>query len=386
VEGGCIAQYSPTGHLLFVRGATLSAVPFDRSSGQITGTAVPIIEGVAVAPWIGGAHYAVGPDGTLILMSGSFARDRSSAVWVNRTGKSAPQRAWKAALQANRGSPDGSRALFDSPSPEGDDEVSVADLVRGTAIKLSDDPRDDFDATWTADGRTVIWAALQPARLPFMVMRPIDGTGSGEPLLLEPKVVAGTGPDAPSADSLAAHFPGSVSRNGVLAYTRASAAGASDIWTLSLEGNRKPQPFVASPAIEFGPEFSPDGKWIAYVSNESGTREIYVVRYPGPGARRRVTNGGGVSAAWSRDGRELFYQTSEGLMVVDVGTDPALAFGTPRLLLPGNFMIDSREDGARAYDVSPDGRRFLMLVAQRSATPPPTINVLIDWIAELRKR
>jgi len=384
-KGGAFGQYSPTGHLLFVRGGTLSAVPFDRSSHQITGTAVPIIEDLAVDAWIGGAHYAVAPDGALVLMSGSFPRVRHSAVWVDRRGQSVPAAGLEGSAPAQpRISPDGNRAVFDSPSPEGDDEVYVADLVRGTAIRLSDDPRDDFDATWTADGRSVIWCALPPARLPFMVMRATDGTGRGEPLLPEPQAIPATGPGGASVD-LAAQFPGSVSRGGVLAYTRASAAGASDIWTLSLEGDRKPQPFVASPAYEFGPEFSPDGKWVAYVSNESGDRDIYVVPYPGPGAKRRVTKGGGVSAAWSRDGRELFYQTREGLMVVDVRTDPALAFGTPRLLLRGNFIIDSREDGPRAYDVSPDGKKFLMLVSQPATTPAPAINVVLDWITELRK-
>jgi len=262
--------------------------------------------------------------------------------------------------------------LFDAKSPDGDDEVYVADLVRGTAMRLSDDPRDDFDAVWSHDGRRVIWTALPSARSPFLVMRSVDGAGPAEEVFPEPGM---------------AQFSGSVSQSGILAYTRATGSVA-DIWTVPLSGDRKGRPFMATAAREFGPEFSPNGKWIAYVAMESGARDVYVAPYPGPGAKRRVTNGGAASPVWSRDGRELYYQTYEGgLMAVSVTDGPDLVVGAPRRLFSGDYMIDARDDGPRAYDVSPDGKRFLMFVDERPAPlAPPSFQVLLNWAAALTSK
>ena len=136
---------------------------------------------------------------------------------------------------------------------------------------------------------------------------------------------------------------------------------------------------VTGSAREFGPEFSHDGNWIAYVSNESGANEIYVVPYPGPGGKIQVTNSGGMSPAWRRDGGELYYQTEAGLRAMAVTPGTQLKFGPPRLLFGGNFVMDSREDGPRGYDVAPDGKRFLMIQTSPAAAPPPTLEVLFNW-------
>jgi serine/threonine protein kinase len=370
LKGGAFAQYSSTGHLVFLRGDTLSAVAFDLRKKQVTGTPMPVVAGVAVDPWVGGAHYTVAPDGALLVVRGAFPEDRRSAVWVDRAGKTVPAAGVTGRLLRDpRITPDGARALFTARSPDGDEEVYLADLVRGTNVRLSGDPQDDFDAAWTPDGQRVVWTAFPAARLPFLVIQPADGSGKREEILQE---------------SGSAQFPGSVSPSGILAYTRASDTGTADIWTVPLEAGRKGRPFVATGAREFGPEFSPDGKWIAYVSNESGAFDVYVAPYPGPGAKRRVTSRGGVSPAWSRDGRELFYQASEGLMAVSVGAAPDRAFGAPHRLFGGNYLVQSDEDGPRAYDVAPDGKRFLMFVIEPAApAPPPAFHVLLNWVAGL---
>ena len=372
LKGAAFGQYSPTGHLLFVRAGTLSVMPFDLASRQATGSATPLIEGLAVDSSVGGAHYAVGPDSTLLFLKGSFGQAQRAAVWVDRAGNTVPATGLAGANpQQPRISPNGARAVFHGISPDGDNEVYIAVLGRGAGIRLSDDPRDDFGAIWTHDGNRVIWTALLAARLPFLVMRAVDGVGAGEPL-------------APEATH--AQFVGSVSPAGILAYTRASEAGASDIWTMALDGERKPQPFVATAASELGPEFSPDGKWIAYISRESGSNDIYVMPYPGPGAKRRVTSAGAAAPAWGRDGRELFYQTAEGMMVVDVTGGDEPEFSAPRLLFRGDFIIDNAEDVPRNYDVGPGSKRFLMLVAKPSTAPPPALQVMSDWLAEAGRR
>ena len=368
LKGAAFAQYSPSGHLLFVRGGTLFAVPMDPTAKEIRGTPTPIAANMATDPWVGGAHYAVASDATVLCLRGAFPEATSVPVWVDRAGATTPAAGITTALPGQpRISPDGTRAVFNGQSPDGDDEIYVADLVRGTAVRLSLDPQDDFNPVWSADGSRVIWTALPPGRLPFLVMRSADGSGTTEELLREPS----------------AQFAGSVSPSGLLAYTQASQTGTRDIFVVPLNGPRKATPFITTAASEYGPQFSPDGKWLAYVSDESGAREVYVAPYPGPGGYRRVSTGGGVSPAWSRDGRELFYQVPGALMAVDVTPGATIQFGTPRRAFGGPFLIDSREDGPRAYDVSPDGKRFLMLVERYSAVPPPVFHVLIDWRTQL---
>lgn len=366
LRGAAFGQYSPTGHLLFVRGGTLSSVAFNLAKGEVSGTPTPIAEGVAVDPGDGGAHFAVAPDGTLLFLKGTFGTSLRSAMWVDRSGKSVAAGIDSHGVEGLRVSPDGARAVYGARSPDGDNEVYVVDLARGTAVRFSDDPREDFNAIWTPDGRRVIWTALPAARLPYLVMRSADGTGAAEEV-------------APSPAH--AQFAGSVSRDGVLAFTQVSgvAGRAADIWSVPLAGDRKAQALIATDASEYGPEFSPDGRWIAYVSNESGSLDVYVVPYPGPGGKRRVTSTGAVSPSWSRDGRELFFQSADGLMAVDVAPGPAFAFGLPRRVFSGEYHVRSTEDGPRGYDVSPDGKRFLMVRREASTAIPPALHVIFNW-------
>jgi eukaryotic-like serine/threonine-protein kinase len=367
LNGAAFGQYSSSGHLLFVRGGTLSAVPFNLAKGEVSGTPTPIVEGVAVDAGDGGAHFAVAPDGTLLFLKGSFGTSLRSAVWVDRSGKSVAAGIEGPEVGGVRVSPDGTRAVYDARSPDGDNEIYVADLARGTAVRFSDDPRDDFNPAWTPDGRRVIWTALPAGRLPHLVMRSADGTGAAEEI-------------APSPGH--AQFAGSVSRDGVLAFTHVSggAGRAADIWSVPLAGDRKAQPLIATDAAEYGPEFSPDGRWIAYVSNESGALDVYVVPYPGPGGKRRVTSTGAGSPSWSRDGRELFFQSADGLMAVDVAPGPAFAFGLPRRVFSGEYHMRSTEDGPRGYDGSPDGKRFLMVRNNPSPAPPLALHVIFNWL------
>ena len=361
-KGGAFGQYSPTGHLLFVRGRTLSAVPFDPRKTVAEGAAVPIVEQLALDPWVGGAHYAAARDGALLFFRGAVPEPRTSAVWVDRAGRSTPVPGFPAFPAQPRISPDGTRAVFDAPSSDGDDEVFLADLVHGTSVRLSADPQDDFNPVWSRDGSLIIWTALPAGRLPHLVMQPADGSGARVEIV---------------ADSDAAQFPGSVSPSGLLAHTRATGTGAFDIWMVPLSGERKARAFLSTAAEEFSPEFSPDGKWIAYISSESGAQEVYVSPFPGPGPKRRVTNGGGASPAWSRTGSELFYQIKDALMVVGVSGDGT--FGPPRKVFDGPYVIDNRQDGPRGYDVAPDGKRFLMLVPELVSAPPPAFHVLLGW-------
>ncbi|MDQ3419048.1 MAG: serine/threonine-protein kinase, partial [Acidobacteriota bacterium] len=297
LKGAAFGRSAATGHLLFVRGNTLSAAPFDLASMEV-GSALPIAEQVAVDPWVGGAHYAVAPDGTLVFFRGGFGTERRSPVWVDRNGKSTPVAGITGGVPGHpRFSPDGTRLVYDATSPAGDDEIYLLDLARGTSVAISGDPADDFNPAWTADGSRLVWTALTVGGMPYLVSRSSDGTG----------------PVSRLATGVNALFMGSVSSAGVVAYTQAAPGPAGDIWITSLAQGEPPRPLIATSANEYGPEFSPDGKWIAYVSNEGGTADVYVVPYPGPGAKRRISSSGGVAPAWSRDGAALFFQSGDAM-------------------------------------------------------------------------
>jgi Tol biopolymer transport system component len=158
-----------------------------------------------------------------------------------------------------------------------------------------------------------------------------------------------------------------------------------DIWVVPLQGERKPSPFLQTPFTEGAPMFSPDGRWIAYSSNESGQVEIYVQPFPGPGGKWLISIGGGAAPVWARNGRELFYRNGNKMMAVDIQTQPAFKAGNPRMLFdrPGYAIGGPRAD----YDVSPDGQRFLMIKeSELQETALTQINIVLNWFEELNRR
>jgi Tol biopolymer transport system component len=169
-----------------------------------------------------------------------------------------------------------------------------------------------------------------------------------------------------------------------LAFTELDATTGWDIWIMELRGDRKPQPFLQTPANESGPIFSPDGRWVAYWSDESGRSEIYVRPFPGPGGKVQISTEGGTEPMWARNGRELFYRNSDKMMASDVETRPAFAASKPKLLFEGHY-----ETGIFAfdtnYDVSPDGQNFLMVKAGEQESAATQLNVVLNWSDELRR-
>jgi Tol biopolymer transport system component len=180
-------------------------------------------------------------------------------------------------------------------------------------------------------------------------------------------------------------YPLAWSRDGqLLAFVENNPVTGRDIWVLRLN-DRRAQPFLRTPSTEGAPSFSPDGRWLAYASDESGRPEIYVQAYPGPGGKWQISAEGGTEPVWSPNGRELFYRSGNKMMAVDIATQTGFAVGKPRMLFegryePGPVQIDN-------YDVSPDGQRFLMLKPSEQAQAAPTqINVVLNWFEELRQK
>jgi hypothetical protein len=165
----------------------------------------------------------------------------------------------------------------------------------------------------------------------------------------------------------------------------ADQEGRGDIWLLSIDGEREAHPFLQTPAAEAGGIFSPDGRWIAYDSNESGRMEVYVQPFPGPGGKSQVSTEGGRQPVWARGGKEIFLRNGDKMMAVQVETKPSLKLSKPEILFEGRYERNAGWYGYANYDVTPDGQRFLMIESEDE--PAPTrIHVVLDWAEELKKK
>jgi len=392
LESNAIAQFANTdlssaiGHLVYYDPTTssLMAVPFDANRLQVKGSPVPVLEGVQnrVGPF---ASFGFSDSGTLAYVTGvAPASANNSLVWVDRKGAEqalpAPPRryGWPAvsrdgervAVQIEDGSPTNTKS-----------DIWLYGLARGTLTRLTSDEI-SFAPVWTPDAKLIYTSRDRTARDYGIRSIPADGSGPAT-------AVSARQPDL--------RYASSVSPDGKLAIGlgwRTNGPRQLGMWLLSLAGgasaDAKPEPFLDSEFAKALPQFSPDGRRVAYQSNETGRYEVYVVPYPGPGGKVPVSNGGGTAPRWARNGRELFYRNGDKMMAVDVQTTPAFGAGAPKVLFEGRYF-DGRsvETGAysASYDVSPDGKRFLMLkppAAQNAG--PGQLHVVVNWFEELRRR
>jgi Tol biopolymer transport system component len=347
-SAGYIVYYTPiTGSLM--------AAPFDAARMELRGSPVPVVDGVQSAGGFG--SYAISDSGTLAYVAGSSGQSSSSAlVWVDRKGVEQPVPGPPRIYASVRLSPDGERIAFEAESEETDIWV----YAHGTSLKITGEQHGRYPV-WTTDGKRLIYRQ----GLDTLAEAPADNSGP-------PSVLA----------NMERPVPTSVSPDGKLAIGYYSSTGG--LWVLPLpegsSGNAKPQSFLDSRSFKAEPAFSPDGRWVAYRSDETGVREIYVAPYPGPGPKSLISPDGGTTPRWSRDQRELFYRSGARVMAVDVQTDPSFRTGAPKVLFEGtNYVI--------SYDVSPDGKRFLMIkrpAAAQSSTDQVTL--VLNWFEELRRR
>jgi Tol biopolymer transport system component len=222
---------------------------------------------------------------------------------------------------------------------------------------------------WSPDGERVTFVSGMES---FEIVRQAaDGSGTAERLT-----------SLASANS----EPSSWSPDGrFLFFVDADPNTRTDLWILSMEGERQAQPFLQIPRHQGGGVFSPDGRWIAYDSNESGRMEVYVQPFPGPGGKWQVSTEGGLQAVWARSGREIFFRNADRMMAVQVETKPSLKLSKPEILFEGHYERATGWNGYANYDVTPDGQRFLMIRSEDE--PAPTrIHVVLDWAEELKKK
>jgi Tol biopolymer transport system component len=358
---------SDGGYLLFVREDALMAQPFNVQQLKLTGEPTPIAERVARDPNFPRGNFSVSESG-LLLYDGSVNRQRKQLLWVNREGK---PMGWPSAMGgwANPWlSPDEKRVAVDRIDNEMDTrDIWLQEVAGGNGSRFTFDPADDAQPVWSPDGSRIVWGSSREG-VYELYWKAASGVGQDEPLLKSGIL------KVPTHWSLDGRF---------IVYYQVDPKTKRDVWVLPLDSERKPFPFLQTEASEAGGELSPDGKWMAYISDESGAYEVYVQSFPKGGGKRQVSTKGGVGPHWRRDGKELLYYSAEGkLMSVEVKTGASFEASAPRALFEfrsGNGLVV-----VAPYAVSADGQRFLLntLVDESGGAP---FTVILNWTAEVKK-
>ncbi len=352
-------EYAPPGYLLYVRGATLLAHPFDARKLTLQGDPFPVADRVDYHEGTGLANFSVSETGTLVY--GTRATS-ARLVWKDRDGHVTGEVGATGEYVHWRLSPDQQKVAATLVDPRtGIADLWIIELARNVSSRFTTRPADRGVAVWSPDGSRIIYTATRDAP-PSLHQKTL--IGSDEEVLLPP---GGT-----------LQMPDDWSPDGrFFLYANRDPNTGLDLWVLPLSGERRPAPFLRTAFAEFDATFSPDGRWVAFVSNESGQPEVYVEPFKDRGERRRVSLAGGSEPHWPRKGHELFYLAADNrLMAVPVKLGPRLELGAPQAL----FVVERAE--IWDYDVTSDGRRFLVRASIPGSVSPVT-TVVLNWAAEL---
>jgi len=335
---------------------------------------VPVVQGVRQSP---GSYvdYAVSDNGTLVYVPDQGASPYSySLVWVDRSGTETLVTQEKREYAAPRISPDGKRVLFSMRQTGGASGVVIYDLEQDSfsRLALAVEATSAGAAIWAPDGKWITFRAnVEGARNIYRQLA--DRSAPPEQLTTDPDGTRNKQPTSWSPDGRV-----------LILNERLQNQNAWDILIFNRE-TEEPQPFIATSSHECCAQFSPDGRWLAYVSDERGRTQVYIRPYPGPGDKFLVSEEreGGGEPVWSPDGTELFYRSGRRMMVVSVQTEPSFRAGRPGVLFEGSHRATNRPLGFQYYDISPDGQRFLMI--KQGQTAGGQINVVQNWFEELKR-
>jgi serine/threonine-protein kinase len=373
VNGGTGGRYLPTGHLVYVRQATLLAQQFDANRLMTVGNPVPMVEGVSEPAAQGGvsgsgfvasAQFTVSQDGVLAYVPSGKASLERILVWVDREGRETPITAPPRAYVYPRLSPDGTRVALDVRDQESD--IHIWDLARQTLRRLTFDSNPDVGPVWAPDSQRILFSAASRG----LASRAADSTGSTEQLTTQ----------RPGA----LHLPTNFTPDGKMVLLNIDRGGY-DIGLLKLGAKEEPVTLLQTSSNEMNGVLSPDGKWMAYQSNESGLFNIYVRPFPEvQNGKWQLSTEGGTRPAWSRSG-EIFYLAAGGTMMsVRVSTAKGFQPDNPVKLFSGPYYMALL---GRTYDVTPDGRRFLMIkIPNQNLADAPRIALVENWFEEVKRR
>jgi serine/threonine protein kinase len=379
IRGGSNARYAETGHIVYVSAGGLRAVRFDPTGLNVTGESVALVERVLTKS-SGAADFSVSGQGTLVYVAGEAAGPRRSLVWVDRQGHEERINAEPRAYVYPRLSPDGTRIALDARDQDSD--IWVWDLAHETLSSVTRHPAADVAPIWTPDGRDIIFGSTRNGAQ-NLYRQPADGSRPAERLT--------------ASDST--QFPLSISPGGSQVVVRQETSDAVLGFDLVLLHLASPVPSgdavarttlvpMRTPYPKDNGVISPDGRWLAYESNESNQYQIYVGPFPDLGGGRwQVSTGGGRAPLWAPNGRELFYLDANGFLTrVPVDTSGAFGYGKPaRLLYTSYYTLN-----IRTYDVSRDGQKFLMIkspgAGDQQTVASQSIIVVQNWFEDLKRR
>jgi serine/threonine protein kinase len=349
------AFYAPPGYILYaINRTTLLAQAFDPVRLEVQGEPFRIAENVIVTGG-GSARFTVSANGVLAFIQGGEG-DIVQLTWCDRSGKRLNQAGPAAPWTEFSLSPDERFAAVIRHEPSNYNSLWLLDLVQSATSRFVTEG-DNFTPVWSPDSKQIVFSSVRNA-LPKLYLKPLAGNVPEEKLL--------------ESDYC---FPTSWSPDGrSLIYWTFAPQTSTDLWLLPLSGDRKPQPLLQTKARELYGRVSPDGNWLAYVSDESGSNEVYVTQFPQPARSWRISTSGGAQPYWRGDGKELFFVSGNKLMVVSVSSGTEFQSGTPQPL----FEIEGTN-----YAASKDGQRFLVSVVTDKAPSPP-INVVLNWTAGLK--
>jgi serine/threonine-protein kinase len=359
IEGGAYARYASTGHLVYGRAGSLFAVAFDPVRLEVKGAPIAVLEGVSTQPLSGSAQFALSTDGTLVYAPGRAMGIQSRLVWADRQGRIEAAGDITRAFYFPRLSPDGQRVAVTVEGAMA--HLAVYDVARGILTRLTREDENVWTKAWTPDGK----------RLAYSVGA-VGGSGS-----LRWQLADGS---APPEELTRGSLDGSWSPDGgSLVFVRPDPTTQLDLWLLPLEGERTARPLLPERFDQRSPAISPNGRWMAYVSEESGRPEVFVRAFPGLGQKVPVSARGGHQPRWSRDGGELFYREPPNrLMVSQIRTRPTLAVSKATIAFEdkeGRYLNVG-------YDVAADGR---FLLVDENENYPRQLNLVQNFLEEVKR-
>jgi eukaryotic-like serine/threonine-protein kinase len=377
-HGGYYGRYLPSGHVVYMHEGTLFAMPFDLKRLEVTGRPAPILEGVMTDQDRSVAQFSFSDTGNFMYVAGHGGLQNLSIYWMDSQGKFTPLRDTPGGYHDPAFSPDGKRLALEIYDGKRRD-IWVYEWERGALTRLTVAGRANWAPVWTPDGQRIVYSSEELGGTPNLWWKRADGAGDAQRL----------------TESKNLQFAESWRPDGkVLAFSEVNPDTSWDILTLTVEGNEKsgwkieqPKPFLNTPFAEAQAAFSPDGRWLAYYSNESGDVEVYVQPFPGPGGKLQLSTGGGRSPKWSRNGRELFYRTADSKIMVVTYTATGNSFQAdkPRLWSPGQFTSLGL---FMNYDLHPDGKRFAVLKTPGTGDAPKAdkVRFVFNFFDELRNK
>ena len=383
VVRGFGARHAPTGHLVYAVQGKLLAAPFDRATGETTGASVSLFDDLRTGG-LGVAQFSLSQEGTLVYAPGG-SQYMTSFVWVDRKGHTRPLGLPEDLYLNYALSPAGTRLALTTLEPQqGERVIWIHDLLHGATSRLT--PRapsgravQNRSPCWAPDSRHIVYPKVEQS-LRQLLWAPIDGSTEAVELWSS---------NEHNNRQPAWLVPMSFSPDGsALLLYGASPNTSFDVFRMPME-MVEGRPVKTEPEVLLGDRFaetlgqvSPDGRWLLYVSDESGRYEVYVTSYPKPGARYRISRGGGDEPRWNPRAPEIFFTSGVGMYAVDVNPGPEFRASAPRLLYEGRYT----NIPGFSWDIAPDGQRFLRLENKDFFKPTRTLNVVTNFFDELRRR